>query len=63
MHPKPNPGQIYSVALLEKWNLSKSAETVDRHARKMATTIGEMRSIATNMTASNPLRKKKTATE
>lgn len=57
MHPNPIPGQTYSVALLAKWNLSKSAETVDVHARKIPAIIGEMRNMVTNVKGSNPLRR------
>lgn len=41
------PGQTYSVALLAKKNLSKSAETTDAHARKIADNVDDVRSMAT----------------
>jgi hypothetical protein len=47
IHAKPIPGQTYSVALLEKKNLSKSADTTDAHAKKIADTVNDVRSMAT----------------
>lgn len=45
MHANPMPGQTYSVALLAKKNLSKSAETTDAQARKIADNVDDVRSM------------------
>lgn len=47
IHANPMPGQTYSVALLAKKNLSKSAEMTDAHASKIAHNEGDVRSMAT----------------
>jgi hypothetical protein len=46
IHANPIPGQTYSVALLEKKNLSKSAETNDALARMIAENVDDVRNMA-----------------